>query len=256
MRLDFSIFFAYTLFMSKIYISELASPELIEYLLAQGHDLMIVGDGSTKFDNCFSEENGCSTKFDNHPHVNRLKPAENVDPAISCHPDILYCHLADGKVFHGDSDRLGPEYPADVLYNACSTGKYFIHNLKHTEPELLTAADELGLSRINVPQGYTRCNVLPVDEDSVITSDRGVAAACTRLDVLLIRPGHISLPGYNTGFIGGTGGRIGDTIVFNGDLSAHPDFEIIKEFIESRGLQCVWTKDMPLTDIGSIIEEY
>ena len=45
-------------------------------------------------------------------------------------------------------------------------------------------------------------------------------------------------------------------IVFNGDLSAHPDFETIKEFIESRGLRCVWTTDMPLTDIGSVIEEY
>ena len=33
-------------------------------------------------------------------------------------------------------------------------------------------------------------------------------------------------------------------------------FDIIKEFIESRGLECVWTTDIPLTDIGSIIEEY
>jgi len=230
MRLDFSIFFAYTDCMSRVYISELASPELIEYLLGAGHE------------------------------VKRIEPAENVDPAISCHPDILYCHLARGKVFHGDSALLGSKYPADVLYNACSTGKYFIHNLKHTAPELLEAADELGLIKINVPQGYARCSALPVDEDSVITYDRGIAAACAlrapALNVLLVRPGHIQLPGYAQGFIGGTGGRIGNTLVFNGDLSAHPDFEIIREFIESHGLECVWTTDIPLTDIGSIIEEY
>ena len=260
MWLDFSIFFAYTDFMSKIYISELASPELIEYLLAEGHELAVVGDVSTKSDNSFSGDNVRSTKFDNHSQIKWLKPAENVDLAISCHPDILYCHLAEGRVFHGDMDRLGPKYPADILYNACSTGKYFIHNLKHTAPELLAAADDLGLIKIDVAQGYTRCSVLPVDENSVITYDRGIAAACalraSAPDVLLVSPGQIGLPGYATGFIGGTGGRIGDTIVFNGDLSVHPDFENIKKFIESRGLECIWTKDCPLTDIGSIIEEY
>ena len=260
MRLDFSIFFAYTYAMSKIYISELASPELIEYLVAEGHELAVVGDGSSKFDNSFCGDNVRSTKFDNQPQIKRLKPAENVDSTISCHPDILHCHLAGGKVFHGDMDRLGTKYPADVLYNACSTGKYFIHNLKHTAPELLAAADDLGLIKIDVAQGYARCSVLPVDENSVITYDRGIAAACARRapapDVLLVSPGHIGLPGYATGFIGGTGGRIGDAIVFNGDLSAHPDFESIKDFIESRGLKCIWTSDIPLTDIGSIIEEY
>ena len=44
-------------------------------------------------------------------------------------------------------------------------------------------------------------------------------------------------------------------IVFNGDLSAHPDFNVISAFIESRGLSCVYFKDYPLTDIGSIIVE-
>ena len=130
-----------------------------------------------------------------------------------------------------------------------------IYNETNME-ELLEEAKRLNLETIHVPQGYARCSILPVDENSIITSDRGVAAACTQLDVLLISPGRIELPGYNTGFIGGTGGRAGKDIVFNGDLSAHPDFEIIKEFIESRGLQCVWTTDMPLTDIGSVIEEY
>lgn len=226
MWLDFSIFFAYTDCMSRVYISELASPELIEYLLSEGHE------------------------------VKRVEPADNVDSAISCHPDILFCHLRDGVVFYGNPGLLGNKYPADVLYNACSTGKYFIHNLKHTSPELLAAADELGLIKVHVPQGYARCSALPVDEDSIITYDRGIAASCSDMDVLLINPGHIILPGYSAGFIGGTGGRIGNTIVFNGNLSAHPDFEIIKDFIESRGLECVWTTDIPLTDIGSIIEEY
>lgn len=214
--------------MSRIYISEHASPRLTEYLTEKGHELCVMGSN----------------------------PALNVDPAIICHPDILHCHLKDGYVFHGDPLTLGPSYPYDVPYNACSTGRYFIHNLKHTSPELLAEAGRLGLETVHVAQGYTRCSVLPVDKGSIITSDRGVAASCTQLDVLLITPGHILLPGYNTGFIGGTGGRVGNEMLFNGDLSAHPDFLNIKDFIESRGIRCLWFSDIPLTDIGSIIEEY
>jgi len=230
MQLDFSNVFAYTCFMSRIYISELASPRLTEYLIKKGHDMVVITEGSAR-----------------------------VAHAISSHPDVLHCHLKGGSVFHGNPDKLSPEYPKDVLYNACSTGKYFIHTLKYTAHELLAEAERLGLEMINVPQGYAKCSICVVDEDSVITYDRGIAAACAlqapALNVLLVSPGHIELPGYAAGFIGGTGGRIGNAIIFNGDLAVHPDFALIKEFIESRGLECVWFPDIPLTDIGSIIEE-
>lgn len=181
-----------------------------------------------------------------------------VDSPIGCHPDILCCHLKNGKVFHGDSKLLGPVYPADCIYNACSTGRFFIHNLKITDPHLLAAADECGLMPIHTSQGYARCSALPVNENSIITFDMGIARACREHggpQVLLVRPGHVLLPGYECGFIGGTGGRIGNEIVFNGDLSAHPDYGAIRDFISERGLGLVYFKDEPLTDIGSVIEE-
>ena len=46
------------------------------------------------------------------------------------------------------------------------------------------------------------------------------------IDVLLIRPGYIELPGYPYGFIGGTNGNLSkDIIVFSGSLKEHPDYE-------------------------------
>lgn len=204
----------------------------MEYLKSRGFLLSVVGDD--------------------------LKPAENTAFPVSCHPDIMYCHLDNGKVFHGNPAQLGPLYPADCIYNACSTGKFFIHNLKITDPSLLALAEDSGLIKIHVSQGYTRCSALPVDENSIITYDQGIARACREQngpDVLLVHPRHVQLPGYNCGFIGGTGGRVGNEIVFNGDLSAHPDFEAIKDFIQERGLGLIFFKDEPLTDIGSVIEE-
>ena len=40
---------------------------------------------------------------------------------------------------------------------------------------------------------------------------------------------------------------------FNGDLSAHPDFEAIRAFLGRRGYRTIYFEDEPLTDIGSVI---
>ena len=63
----------------------------------------------------------------------------------------------------------------------------------------------------------------------------------------------MKLRGADTGFIGGASGRVDDEIVFNGDLSAHPNLKKITAFIEARGLGCKWFDSYVLEDIGSII---
>lgn len=220
--------------MKKIYISPLAGMPLIEYLKQKDFEI------------CFTQA------------------LASVAEPVAHHPDLILCKLGiDDKapVFHGDASRLGSAYPADILYNACCTGRYFIHNLKYTAPELLAASDRAAqhrkkpLFRVSVPQGYTKCNIVCVDETSIITSDDGIEKSCisSGMSVLKIRPGQVLLHGYSYGFLGGTSGRIYDEIVFNGNLSAHPDFNAISTFIESRGLSCVYFRDYPLTDIGSII---
>ena len=210
---------------NKVYVSRDARPELLEYLKERGREVI------------FSET------------------LMNVAHPIRNHPDLIYCRLKDDMVFKGDSALLGERYPLDVRYNACSTGRYFIHALEYTDERLLEACDELGLIKVNVRQGYSKCSITQVDEESIITYDEGIFKACTRagLDVLLISPGHVKLEGYDTGFMGGASGKIGDEILFNGDISAHPDFERIASFIEKKGLRIRYFREFPLTDIGTIV---
>ena len=174
---------------------------------------------------------------------------------IRNHPDLLYCRLKEDVIFMGNDQLLTPEYPGDIIYNGFSTGKYFIHDLRYTDEQLLKAVEELGLIPVNVKQGYACCSIVPVDEDSIITADRGIAKAAEAagITVLTVSPGHVELPGYDTGFLGGTSGKVGDEIIFNGDLSAHQDFRAIRDFIEARGLRIKYFENYPLRDIGSII---
>lgn len=209
------------------YLSENASAELINAIKKMGCDVLTVG------------------------------PAENVNTPIASHPDIQMCRLgfhANDPVVFAEQVEIASIYPEDVAFNAACTGRYFIHNLKYTNPRLLSAAKSSGMTLVDCKQGYAKCSTVIVDEKSIITYDEGLALACRNagMDVLTVRPGHVILEGYNTGFIGGCSGRIGDTIIFNGNINQHPDGDSIIKWIESRGLKCL-ALDYPLTDIGSII---
>lgn len=228
--------------MKKVYLSRQAHPALTSYLTTHGYAIEVVDhEGVTYY-------------------------------PVSTHPDIFMCRLGvweNPVIFPGNLEALTSSYPGNIIYNAVCTGKYFIHNLKHTDPDLLDSAKawKSALILVDVPQGYTRCCCLPVDDTSFITSDRGIEKALTAAgaDVLLIEKGHIELPGFDYGFIGGCAGHVmipsGNTcndymvptILFNGDLSKHPNFESIIGFINERKIDIAYFEDYPLTDIGSIL---
>ena len=113
--------------------------------------------------------------------------------------------------------------------------------------------DKAGFELIPVKQGYCGCSICVVDANSIITADRGVAAAAARrgIDTLLIRPGHIQLEGYEYGFIGGSAFLISeDTMAFTGDISSHPDSENIMFFLEKRGIIVEKITENKIFDIG------
>ena len=219
--------------MSRIHISYLAWPELQDALAEAGHNMCVLG------------------------------PKQAVSEPVSAHPDIYMCKLGaspKSPVFHGNEALLRPGYPAEVMINAVVTEKFMICNVKTVSKELIAAARSLypDIMMINVAQGYAKCNVVVVDDRSFITEDEGIYNALNGIDgikVLKIGQGHVDLPGYSRGFIGGASGRIGDGIWFNGDLNRHPDAERIIEFISSCGLKVRSFAGRKLTDIGSIIEE-
>lgn len=212
--------------MKKVYISQLADNRIKEHLECSGYQVVLVS------------------------------PRAHVDPAINCHPDIYICHLGE-SIFYGDPKKLEYDYPGHAIYNGCSTGKYFIHNLNITDKDLLKEVEGAGLIKVHVNQGYAKCSCIVVDENSIITADRGIAKAVLNagLDVLVIDQGQVVLDGYPYGFVGGASGKVENTILFNGDLRKHSNYKEIREFIERRGASIKYFEEYPLTDIGSIIEE-
>lgn len=116
--------------------------------------------------------------------------------------------------------------------------------------------EKQGVKMIHVKQGYAKCSVCIVDENAIITSDRGIAkvAKNTGFEVMVIEPGFIQLRGLNYGFIGGATGLLDkDALGFAGDLTAHKNGLIIKDFLWTKGKTCIGLGELSLSDVGSII---
>ncbi len=231
--------------MSTVFLSENTNTILKKALRDQGYELIEIRRTATVYDSISS-----------HADIYLCKINDELVVAPVQLPMILEGLLKNGVKFTAGASEPGFRYPLNVKYNAAQIGSVLIHNRSCTDPVILEKARRFGMDLIHVKQGYTKCSLVIVDDSSVITSDGGIASALERngFDVLVISPGHVALPGFPYGFLGGATGKIGNQIVFNGDLSAHPDFLRIKEFIERRGLRVTWFTEYPLEDIGSLIQ--
>ncbi len=187
-----------------------------------------------------------------------LRDDPRYGPGVESHADLRFCKIGvSGPVLERETPPLSPAYPANAAMCALALDGFLVHRLDITDGAVLQYCRERNFREINVRQGYARCSCVPVDDRSVITSDPGIYRALSQIpeiSVLKVQAGFVSLPGYPAGFIGGASGRVGDEIVFNGDLARHPDFEEIRTFICSRGLGLRYFPGQTLADIGSMIE--
>ncbi|MFA7636899.1 MAG: DUF6873 family GME fold protein [Monoglobales bacterium] len=191
--------------------------------------------------------------------------------AVNCHIDTQILHIGDNvfvvsplvyqhyrnvltgaKLLVGESSGQS-SYPDDAVYNAANTGRYVIHNFKYTDKTALSVLKE---EKIQVSQGYSKCSLCIVNENSVITEDKGIANSLERhnIDVLVISAGDVVLDGLQYGFIGGASGKLSEKILaFAGDITTHRDYERILKFCLDRGVGPISLCGGSLVDVGSII---
>lgn len=149
---------------------------------------------------------------------------------------------------------LSNTYPNDIILNSLISENYFIHNLKFSDKNLLNSQNLK--TKINVSQGYTKCSILPVRDNALITSDKGIFETLKDydFDILLLPPGDILLPSLNYGFIGGTGGMISnDKMAFFGDLDSYNWGEEVKKFLYKYDISPIALRKGKLIDRGSLL---
>jgi hypothetical protein len=184
---------------------------------------------------------------------------------VASHADMLMYKLRDSLLAHNryyyenpdlfngvkitlTNEYISNTYPNDILLNALNLGGTVYCKADCISKYIRADADKI----VNLKQGYARCSTCIVSNNAVITADRNIADIVSA-DVLLIKEGHIKLDGYNYGFIGGASVKVGDNILFFGDISVHPDYEKITEFCGKYGMKAVSLSDEMLYDYGSMV---
>ncbi len=204
--------------------------------------------------------------------VKRIPLSTELAPPLAGHPDLLMSVLPEGELLvtkgYYEANRtffdalsyplcvtdetLSSVYPGDVLLDALAVGDT-LYGRQGAVSEVLRHRYR---DFVPVKQGYARCSVAMLTDRAAITSDLGLTAALRRqgVAVLTVSPGHIALPGYDTGLIGGAGGRLDeDTYVFFGDLASHPDGDAIRRFAEEQKINAVSLSNEPMSDYGGMI---
>lgn len=200
-----------------------------------------------------------------------------IDKRLASHVDMSVLHAGENGIFlsqylkgtsfekelidlgfiirypNFNQDRF---YPYDCQLNICVCGDKIIFNDKTASKTVVSLLNSSHNCFIKCNQGYTKCLVSVVDENSIITSDPGIASACEKegIDVLLIRQGYIELDGYEYGFIGGASFKSAyNKMMFTGSLDGHPDKERILKFLSDRDIEAIFLTENKIFDVGSVL---
>lgn len=161
----------------------------------------------------------------------------------------------DFEIIEGKT-HLGCNYPEDSAYNVCIIGKKCFLNKNVCDPTLYDILMSEGYEIIFVNQGYTKCSICPIDENTFITADKGIYDKGVEMgfEALLISNEDILLPGYKNGFWGGSCGLgAPDTLLVNGEVENIKSGKLIKEFLNKKGIKIKNLKKGEVIDIGSIL---
>ncbi|MBO5858975.1 MAG: hypothetical protein J6R20_04290 [Clostridia bacterium] len=192
---------------------------------------------------------------------------------VRSHADLQILHMGNNDIFcqnehlcigetvsefnmHLIREAAGNKYPDDVRLNCTIIGNKIICNEKTISRDILEFAYINDYIIINVNQGYSRCSICVIDENTIITDDKSIFAAAGNFlnDAELISKGSIVLNGYNYGFIGGCSGKLSkNEIGFNGMIETHKDYKKIIDILNRNKIICTELCSAPLTDIGGII---
>lgn len=185
-------------------------------------------------------------KIDNDIFI--LKEAKTLYGKISKLPYNI--HLTE-------TDTIG-KYPYCTKLNALYLNNKLFCREKSLDIKVRQYCKNNNIEIVNVNQGYTACSTAVISDKAAITADMTIYKSLNQndIDVLLISAGNITLEGYNYGFIGGACTMIDSTnLCFFGDITLHPDYEIIQKFCIIHDVNIISNlQGIPLVDIGGAIK--
>ena len=223
---------------------------------------IIIGEKyKNMLENALFEQNIAQIWFENNDFV---------DERLSGHCDLMAAHLGGNRLAVQSSvindcklinnielicteNPSRPEYPYDAGLNICIVDEKLIYNPKSANMQIVSQFEG---TKLICKQGYTKCSICVVDENSIITADNKIAAvvSATGMDVLQVSDKIVALDGFEHGFIGGASFKISrNKMAFTGVIADVCERSRIERFLNERDIAPVYLTNAPMFDIGSAI---
>jgi len=191
---------------------------------------------------------------------------------LAGHPDLFFCPIDKQLIA---APNTPPEYlqkldelnlpfmfgktkvvfqkQQNTAYNVVVSEHYIIHNGTCTDTVIKEYKGEREF--LHVKQAFTRCSLLPLQNDNFLTSDQGIANIIEShsLPYCYVHPDEIVLPGYKNGFVGGCMGVYKNKVFICGHLDFHPEGKKINIFLANLGYEVIELYRGPLFDGGSLV---
>lgn len=166
-------------------------------------------------------------------------------------------HLPESIHLLQGNTSLSGTYPSDCAYNVARVGQSVFCNTRTVDSVLYRYYQQKGYQIFHVNQGYTKCNIVPVGEDCILTEDIGIhniiIANQLNIQSIFLPVGEVALAGFPYGFIGGSCGGGKNQLFWYGNPEEYSYFSKIKIETEKRGIENIALSSGPLWDWGGII---
>ena len=206
-----------------------------------------------------------------------LPKYEKLYDEITSHPDIFVTRINDKLIcapcikdllesrisnfIVGEKDPSQP-YPNDICYNVCVFGNFAIGNFSYLDKRVIKIIGETNKTKINVNQGYSNCSCRPINDNALITSDKGIFDECIKngIDVLYLETDSIKLLDSNNqfsnmkGFIGGATCIIDNTLILFGSIDFLGNENKLKllSFLDKYNIKIKDFSDFEIIDYGGV----
>ena len=192
-----------------------------------------------------------------HPDI-QIHQADN--NTIFCAPEVYEYYkeqIPDRIKIICGSVGLGGTYPDDCAYNISVIGKYVLCNTKAADKKILDYHNSKNRVIVHTNQGYTKCNICIINQNTVITEDVGlhntINRNCPDINSHLIPKGEVLLEGFEFGFIGGASFTNYKTVVWFGDIKRLSYYKKIEEVLAKNNMESLCLSKSGLLDLGGII---
>ncbi len=194
---------------------------------------------------------------------------QNITNSTSTHPDMQFVKIANKKAIVSlqsldyykanlpdfdffTVDNIKSPYPGDTALNFVFIGdKAICTEFQYKQVKFLHKFD-----CIFVKQGYTKCSICVLNNNAIITGDRGIVKSLenTTIKAYYLPCEEINLNGYNNGFWGGATGLIDNSkLFFNGNIEKLSCYSEVIDILKQQKIEPIYQKRTDLYDNGSII---